>query len=147
MPNKYEILVMIDPKEDKLVIENIINKVFKKVEKFEQLERTELAYRINNSLAAHYFLINVIAEGPEISEFNRRINIVKTIWRAMVINLDSERGLNRKASEKKFIKKPNVDRQRRQRDSSTEPRTYNSSERTEKKPFTRKKVQNENELK
>ncbi|AAT27713.1 30S ribosomal protein S6 [[Mycoplasma] mobile] len=152
MPNKYEILIMTDPKEEKSVIEKFTNQIFKKIEKFEQLERTELAYKVNHSSTAHYFLVNVEAKGPEITEFNRRANISKTIWRTMVINLDTEKYLSKKASEKKFTKKITADRPRRnpstinRENVGTENKEFSNNRESsgEKRIYTRKKVQSEN---
>ncbi len=113
--SKYEIMLILDPNSDTQIAQEICGSTFKSKDlKVEKLENTELAYKINKSKNAVYILINVSAIGEEIIEFTRKCNITKVIWRQMVINLDTEKGLNRKANPKKikkpFIKKPFVKR-------------------------------------
>lgn len=88
---KYEIMLILDPREELKVAENMINEVFKNA-KVTKLDRTELAYEINKSKTATYLLIEVEANGAEVKEFTRRVNIAKTFWRLLVVNLDSEMG-------------------------------------------------------
>ncbi|MFL1059689.1 30S ribosomal protein S6, partial [Mycoplasmopsis synoviae] len=57
---------------------------FKKTEK---LERTELAYEINKTKHAQYFLVNLETERKNIAEFIRLTNINKEIWRHHVVNI------------------------------------------------------------
>ena len=45
----------------------------------EKMERTDLAYEINKSKTANYFVVNVSATGDEINEFTRKSNITKSI--------------------------------------------------------------------
>ena len=109
--SNYEIMLILDPKSDDKIITEIANSSFltSKEFKVEKLERTELAYEIKKSKTAFYYLINAKATGDEINEFLRKSNIAKNIWRTLSINLDSEKGLNRKAKPKKirrpFVKK------------------------------------------
>ena len=88
---KYEIMMMIDPKEDDKVVETLVNSVFKNP-KIQKLEQTELAYEINKSKIAHYFLIDVEATGKEIDDLTTKTNISKKVWRLLAINLDKEIG-------------------------------------------------------
>ena len=88
---KYEIMLIIDPKEDFKNVEKLTNEVFDKP-KIKKLEQTELAYEINKSKTAHYVLINVETNGDKIKEFTRKVNISKKIWRILIINLDTEIG-------------------------------------------------------
>ena len=88
---KYEIMLILDPKSDIKEAEKLVNEVFTNA-KFEKMDRTELAYEINKSKTAHYALVNVEANGEEIKEFSRKANIIKTIWRYLTINLDTEMG-------------------------------------------------------
>ena len=91
MPN-YEIMLILDPKSEIAIADTIANEVFGSgVKKSEKMERTELAYTINNSNTAIYMLMNIDTEASNISEFNRRVNITKDIWRALVINIDEEK--------------------------------------------------------
>ena len=91
MPN-YEIMLILDPKSDISVANTIAKDVFGQgVKKSEKMDRTELAYKINNSNTAIYMLMNIDTEPQNIAEFNRKINITKDIWRALVINLDEEK--------------------------------------------------------
>ncbi|SJZ41175.1 30S ribosomal protein S6 [Mycoplasmopsis verecunda] len=99
--NKYEIMTIVNPKADVKVLNDLLTEVFGKgVSKVEKLERNELAYEINKSKHAQYVLALVEAEGSAIAEFTRRSNIVKDIWRVLVINLDTEKGFNKKADDK-----------------------------------------------
>lgn len=75
---KYEIMLILDPKEDIKVAENIVNEVFKNA-KFTKMDRTELAYEINKSKTATYALVEVEANGAEVKELTRRSNITKSI--------------------------------------------------------------------
>lgn len=106
--SKYEIVLILDPSSDEKVISEIANSVFKSKDlKIEKLERTELAYEINKSKTAAYYLVTVTATGEENNEFIRKVNISKNVWRSLSINLDNEKGINRKAKPKK-IKKPYI---------------------------------------
>ncbi|MGL5617849.1 MAG: 30S ribosomal protein S6 [Metamycoplasmataceae bacterium] len=138
--SKYEIMLILDPSSSTQLPQEICDSTFKSAKdlKVTKLENTELAYKINKSKSALYVLINVSATGEEIIEFTRKCNIAKTIWRQLAINLDSEKGLNRKANPKKikkpFVKKPYVKREEgfesKSSDSSTDSLT--------KKPYVRK---------
>lgn len=107
--SKYEIMLILDPKSDDKNLNDIASATFKNKAKIEKLERTELAYEINKSKTALYYLVSIEATGEEINEFMRKANIAKNIWRSLSVNLDSEKGLNRKAKPKKirkvFVKK------------------------------------------
>ncbi|VEU59647.1 30S ribosomal protein S6 [Mesomycoplasma neurolyticum] len=95
--SKYEIMLLLSPNEDISVVKKIADSVFGKgVESIEKLEDNKLRYEINNSKTATRVLIKVEAERKDISEFTRKSNIQKTIWRTLVINLDTEKGLNKK---------------------------------------------------
>ncbi|UWD33986.1 30S ribosomal protein S6 [Mesomycoplasma molare] len=99
---KYEIMLILAPTEEVSLAEKIAKEVFKDgVKTVEKLERTELAYPINKSKTGTFVLINVESEKSIVAEFTRRTNIEKTIWRSLVVNLDSERGLNRKTKPKR----------------------------------------------
>ncbi|QCZ36607.1 30S ribosomal protein S6 [Mycoplasma nasistruthionis] len=91
--HKYEIMAIVNPKADVAVYTSIVEEVFGKenVSKLEKLEKNELAYEINKSKHAQYVLALVEAKGESMAEFTRRTNIVKDIWRTLVINLDSEK--------------------------------------------------------
>lgn len=103
--SNYEVMLILDPKSDEKIVSEIAKSTFKSKDiKIEKLERTELAYEINKSKTATYILLNVKASGEEINEFARKANISKNIWRILSINLDTEKGLNRKAKPKKVKK-------------------------------------------
>ncbi|QDF64904.1 30S ribosomal protein S6 [Mycoplasma nasistruthionis] len=128
--HKYEIMAIVNPKADVAVYTSIVEEVFGKenVSKLEKLEKNELAYEINKSKHAQYVLALVEAKGESMAEFTRRTNIVKDIWRTLVINLDSEKGLKPKKESKvrKFASK----------------RALNGNEAQTDKPFKRQvKVQ------
>lgn len=108
--SNYEIMLILDPNSDDKIVSEIANSTFaSKSLKIEKLERKELAYEINKSKTAIYYLVKVNASGEEINEFTRKTNIAKNIWRTLSINLDQEKGLNRKAKPKK-VRKPFVRR-------------------------------------
>ena len=132
MPN-YEIMLILDPKEDIKVAEQLSKDVFgSDVKKFEKLDRTELAYPINNSTTGTYILMNVETEGRNIKEFTRKVNINKSIWREMIINVDEE-----KANKIAKPRKPFENRNNRG------PRKPSSFVRRESKPTTAPKATNE----
>ena len=134
--SKYEIMLILDPSSNSQIAQEMCESTFKSKDlKVEKLENTELAYKINKSKNAIYILINVSATGEEVIEFTRKCNITKVIWRQMVINLDSEKGLNRKANPKK-IKKPFVKKPYVKREENENSDTSNDS--TNKKPYIRK---------
>ncbi|MDK2819303.1 MAG: 30S ribosomal protein S6 [Mycoplasmataceae bacterium] len=135
--SKYEIMLILDPSSNIQVAQEICDTTFKSKDiKVTKLGNTELAYKINKSKNAIYILINVLASGEEVIEFSRKSNITKVIWRHIIINLDSEKGLNRKANPKKikkpFVKKPFV---RRNEDGTS---TNDSTDELVKKPFVKK---------
>ncbi len=134
--SKYEIMLILDPSSNSQIAQEMCESTFKSKDlKVEKLENTELAYKINKSKNAIYILINVSATGEEVIEFTRKCNITKVIWRQMVINLDSEKGLNRKANPKK-IKKPFVKKPYVKREENENSDTSNDS--INKKPYIRK---------
>lgn len=121
--SNYEIMLILDPNSDEKIIFELAKSTFKSEAKIEKLERTELAYEINKSKTALYFLVNVQSSGQEINEFTRKVNITKNIWRILSINLSTEKGLNRKVKPKKFKKNINF---------SKKPRENNKNQRSEK---------------
>jgi len=134
MPN-YEIMLILDPKSDVSVADTIAKDVFGKgVKKSEKMDRTELAYTINNSNTAIYMLMNIDTEPQNIAEFNRKVNITKDIWRALVINLDEE-----KANK---IAKPRPERRSFNRDSrnGNRPRNARPTARPAAKPAAKPAV-------
>lgn len=100
---KYEIMIIVDPKEDIKTVETMVKDVFGSgLTKFTKMDKTELAYPINKSNTAQYVLVNAETTGEQIKEFTRRVNITKTIWRQLAINLDSERAVDSLKNMKKF---------------------------------------------
>lgn len=77
--SNYEIMLILDPNSDEKIIFELAKSTFKSEAKIEKLERTELAYEINKSKTALYFLVNVQCSGQEINEFTRKVNITKNI--------------------------------------------------------------------
>lgn len=107
--NKYEIMMIVSPKADVKVAFDLLSEVFGKgVSKAEKLENNRLAYEINKSEFGQYVLASVETNGSNIAEFTRRTNIIKEIWRALVINLDTEKGLSSKKASKKAVKPKRV---------------------------------------
>ena len=112
--SKYEIMLILDPTSDEKIVSDISSSTFKSKDvKIEKLERTELAYEINKSKTSKYLIINVTATGEEINEFTRKSNITKSIWRILSINLDTEKGLQRKSKPRVF-KKPMFNNRKQQ---------------------------------
>lgn len=123
--SNYEIMLILDPKADEQVVREIATATFaSKQFELKKLERTELAYEIKKSKTALYYLVQVQASGFEINEFLRKANIAKAIWRILSINLDHERGLNRKAKIRR-VRRP-VRHHRSHHGSSAEPRDPNA---------------------
>ncbi|MBG0730687.1 30S ribosomal protein S6 [Mycoplasma sp. 'Moose RK'] len=116
---KYEIMVILDPKAESSVLENLFSTVFgnQAAKKLQKLELTNLAYPIKKSLTGQYFLANLLIQTDLIDEFIRRANITKTVWRYLIINLDSEKGFGKKPKPrmnrvwKPGLKRENGDRQ------------------------------------
>lgn len=146
--SKYEIMLILDPNSDEKNISELVNSTFKDKDfKIEKLERTELAYEINKSKTGKYILINVKAHGDEINEFTRKANIAKNIWRMISINLDTEKGLQRKAKPKRF-KKPMFGPRRFQQEKTNEKIEGQQGEKPKKefvnKSFNKKDNQESN---
>lgn len=100
---KYEIMIIADPKEDVKTIETMVKDIFGTgMKKFTKMDRTELAYPINKSNTATYILVDAETTGEAIKEFTRKVNITKTIWRQLAINLDSERAVDSLKNMAKF---------------------------------------------
>ncbi len=131
--SKYEIMLILDPTSDEKVISEIAKSTFKSKDvQIEKLDRTDLAYEINKSKTASYFVINTLATGEEINEFTRKSNITKNIWRILSINLDTEKGLKRKP--KKF-KKPNSNFKKPNSDKTNQENNNNENKTTKRKSF------------
>ena len=130
--SNYEVMLILDPKSDEKIVSEIAKSTFKSKDiKIEKLERTELAYEINKSKTATYILLNVKASGEEINEFARKANISKNIWRILSINLDTEKGLNRKAKPKKIKKSLNTSKKSLDVKKSKEQNTSTNDEKNE----------------
>ncbi len=96
---KYEIMLVIDPKSDIKVAEELAKSVFAGgVKKIEKLDRTELAYPINNSTTATFLIMDIDTDAQNIKEFTRKVNIQKSIWRNLAVNLDAEEGKRNKSA-------------------------------------------------
>ncbi|SYV93422.1 30S ribosomal protein S6, partial [Mycoplasmopsis synoviae] len=74
-------MVLVGPKTSTSTVESFLKSVFHDdFKKAEKLERTELAYEINKTKHAQYFLVNLETERKNIAEFIRLSNINKEIW-------------------------------------------------------------------
>ncbi|BAW18594.1 30S ribosomal protein S6 [Mycoplasmopsis bovigenitalium] len=106
--NKYEIMMILDPKANPEIGFELVESVFGKenITKAEKLENTTLAYPIKHSTQGIYLLIQLNGEASLVAEFVRRSNISKEIWRQLVINLDTEKGYGKERknrSKKQFV--------------------------------------------
>ncbi|WP_338822485.1 30S ribosomal protein S6 [Mycoplasmopsis felifaucium] len=103
--NKYEIMLVVDPAIDSVMATELVESVFgkKNIVKADKLEQTTLAYPINKSTKAQYMLYLLNAERSVISEFIRKSNITKFIWRHLVINLDTEKGYEKSKKPRKNV--------------------------------------------
>lgn len=145
--SNYEVMLILDPKSDEKTVSEIAKSTFKSKDlKIEKLERTELAYEINKSKTATYILLNVKATGEEINEFTRKANISKNIWRILSINLDTEKGLNRKAKPKRIKKSSNtskksldVKKSKEQTTSTNDDKNEDNTKKTAKSSSTKTK--------
>ncbi|MDW2924706.1 30S ribosomal protein S6 [Mesomycoplasma ovipneumoniae] len=143
---KYEIMTILDPKAEATILENLLSAIFSQNSSYKlvKLENSSLAYPIKKSKTAQYFLINLDSPANLIEEFVRRANITKSIWRYLIINLDSEKGFNQKPKNSDRHKRTNVRRDHSDRPnfkSAQRPRQdQNSPNQTEKtdKPFQRR---------
>ncbi|MBU4691195.1 30S ribosomal protein S6 [Mycoplasma zalophi] len=110
--NKYEIMLLVHSTASQEEVEKFVNEIFKSKKELTKLERTQLAYPIKKVNTAQYFVLNVEASAEEIKEFNRREVLNKSILRTLVINLDTEKPLQRKpktskARRPKFVPRSN----------------------------------------
>lgn len=131
----YEIMVIIDPKEDIKIAEKLAKDVFGNgLKKFTKMQNTKLAYPINNSMTAQYALIDANVSGELVKEFIRKVNITKTIWRQLAINLDTERAKDSWKNMKKFeeMKKKRLEEREARGDSKFSPRENFKSSREKK---------------
>lgn len=141
--SKYEIMMIVDPKADSNIGFGLVEEIFGKasITKAEKLETTDLAYEIKKSNKAQYLLFEVKTKSNLIAEFTRRCNINKLIWRQLVINLDSEKGLGRPKKTKRVNRKPREERFGQKRDYSQNSDNKNGKEvRNNKKPKFKKPI-------
>ncbi|WP_337896512.1 30S ribosomal protein S6 [Mesomycoplasma ovipneumoniae] len=143
---KYEIMTILDPKAEATILENLLSAIFSQNSSYKlvKLENSSLAYPIKKSKTAQYFLINLDSPANLIEEFVRRANITKSIWRYLIINLDSEKGFNQKPKNSDRHKRTNARRDHSDRPnfkSAPRPRqdqnSANPAEKTDK-PFQRR---------
>ncbi|WP_341491928.1 30S ribosomal protein S6 [Mesomycoplasma ovipneumoniae] len=143
---KYEIMTILDPKAEATILENLLSAIFSQNSSYKlvKLENSSLAYPIKKSKTAQYFLINLDSPANLIEEFVRRANITKSIWRYLIINLDSEKGFNQKPKNADRHKRTNARRDHSDRPNfKSAPRArqdQNAANQTEKsdKPFQRR---------
>ncbi|WNM16768.1 30S ribosomal protein S6 [Mesomycoplasma ovipneumoniae] len=143
---KYEIMTILDPKAEATILENLLSAIFSQNSSYKlvKLENSSLAYPIKKSKTAQYFLINLDSPANLIEEFVRRANITKSIWRYLIINLDSEKGFNQKPKNSDRHKRTNVRRDHSDRPNfKSAPRArqdQNAANQAEKsdKPFQRR---------
>ncbi|WP_029906243.1 30S ribosomal protein S6 [Mycoplasmopsis opalescens] len=121
---KYEILMILDPKAEASVATELVSGIFGKenIKKSEQLERTDLAYAINGSKKGIYMLFEVESASELIAEFTRRCNILKTVWRQIVINLDNEKKMLSEKKSKKYERKSFTKKVEESTNSEVKPR-------------------------
>ncbi|MHA0315147.1 30S ribosomal protein S6 [Mesomycoplasma ovipneumoniae] len=143
---KYEIMTILDPKAEATILENLLSAIYSQNSSYKlvKLENSSLAYPIKKSKTAQYFLINLDSPANLIEEFVRRANITKSIWRYLIINLDSEKGFNQKPKNADRHKRANARRDHSDRPNfKSAPRTRqdqnspNPAEKTDK-PFQRR---------
>ncbi|TPE57201.1 30S ribosomal protein S6 [[Mycoplasma] falconis] len=115
--SQYEIMILVNPQTTDEEFKGILFSVLdEKATKVEKLERTELAYPINKLKRASYYLVNAKIAPEAIAELTRKLNIDKRVLRNLIINLDSEKGLNVvKKPRRTFNKRPFVKRDNTQR--------------------------------
>lgn len=132
---KYEIMIIVDPKADLKEIESFTKEIFENgLTKFTKMDKTDLAYPINKSTTAQYILIDAEVEGDVIKEFTRRVNINKSIWRQLAINLDTERAVSSLENMKKFEEfKARKAAERSERERSGERPSFRPRERREQR--------------
>ncbi|MCP4336773.1 MAG: 30S ribosomal protein S6 [Mycoplasma sp.] len=133
---KYEIMLVLDPKADQAIAKNLLTEVFGKEVKIKKLENTDLAYEINKSMTGIFLLIKLETESSNIKEWNRKVNINKSIWRNLVINLDNESTYGKKYTEKKFSKYPRLRIKQAERQSMIEARKAERAARENSKSST-----------
>ncbi|MBN0919095.1 30S ribosomal protein S6 [[Mycoplasma] gypis] len=119
---KYEIMLILSSTANESVATDLLKDVFAQKADVKKLEETQLAYPIKKQTTAQYFLVNLEAAAEEVKEFGRRANLVKEVLRTLVINLDTEKALQRKEKNNRFKKNAKArksDRKPQQRDGQT----------------------------
>ncbi len=119
---KYEIMLVLDPTVDQKIATDLLEGVFGKGADVQKLDNTTLAYEINGSMTGTYLLVHLETEGSNIKEWNRKVNINKSIWRNLVINLDNEATYGKEFTEKKFSKYPRLRAKQAERQAMIEAR-------------------------
>lgn len=101
---KYEIMVLLDPKSELKLVEDLVDEIFNQKISVKKYDQTQLAYEINDSTTGLYGIFDLETSANLINEFRRKANFTKSIWRYLIINLDSERK-NKIKKHFKFSKK------------------------------------------
>ncbi|QJG66812.1 30S ribosomal protein S6 [Mycoplasma phocoenae] len=103
--HKYEIMLIVQSTTTEDKVNSFISEIFSSKGELKKLERTQLAYAIKKVNTAQYFVLNIEAKAEEIKEFGRKALLDKEILRTLVINLDSEKALQRKPKQNR-VRKP-----------------------------------------
>ena len=89
--NKYESVIIVDPKVDEAGLKSVEEKVTKLINKDGKLESVEnmglktLAYEINKNKEATYLLFNFEAKPDHIAELERNFRIIDEILKFIVV--------------------------------------------------------------
>lgn len=78
------------------------------VVRVDDIGRRKMAYQINKKKEGYYVLFEIEGSGQEIAELERRMRVNDTIIRFMTVRVDEDR----KAAEKKRLKRENKSKKR-----------------------------------
>lgn len=95
--NKYESVIIINPKLEEKEIKNTIEKYQKMMKGFsgkdvtiDDLGEKKLAYEIKNNKTGHYVVLNFYSEYENISELERNYRIDDNIMKFIVIKQEEQ---------------------------------------------------------
>lgn len=111
----YEVMFIADPATSDENIGKLNESIGKLVEseggsvvRVDDIGRRKMAYQINKKKEGYYVLFEIEGSGQEIAELERRMRVNDTIIRFMTVRVDEDR----KAAEKKRLKRENKSKKR-----------------------------------
>jgi small subunit ribosomal protein S6 len=101
----YEIIFIVRPDVteedvDKLIaqMEGVVAGAGGKLEKVEKIGRRRLAYRVQKQREGIYILFRLQGSGDTVKEFERRLKVIDTVFKALRAKQESKRRLSKPAA-------------------------------------------------